>query len=130
MRSEQETNFLLVAGGGIFCWVRYFSLGKYIWFSFEKDEVFGALHSSSGLRRRRTAVGEGVLGDYFTMLSVGAFLLFPERAIKQGELSREDFIFFPKSLLRVVRFLCSVGLVGAVFLLGVGVVGVVAGWLK
>lgn len=109
-----------------------FFVGQIYLVFFRKDEVFGALHSSSGLRRRRrrTAVGEGVLGDYFTMLSVGAFLLFPERAIKQGELSREDFIYFPKSLLRVVRFLYSVGLVGAVFLLGVGVVGVVAGWLK
>lgn len=41
MRSEQETNFLLVAGGGIFCWVRYFSLGKYIWFSFERMRCLG-----------------------------------------------------------------------------------------
>ncbi|QXI54030.1 hypothetical protein [Pseudomonas alvandae] len=130
MRSEQETNFLLVAGGGIFLLGAVFFVGQIYLVFFRKDEVFGALHSSSGLRRRRTAVGEGVLGDYFTMLSVGAFLLFPERAIKQGELSREDFIYFPKSLLRVVRFLYSVGLVGAVFLLGVGVVGVVAGWLK
>ncbi|WP_139208395.1 MULTISPECIES: hypothetical protein [unclassified Pseudomonas] len=130
MRDPNEVAFVLIAGGLFFLLGFIFIFGLIYLALFKMDVILTALRNSPGIEIRKPFMKMGIYGVYFMLISVGAYLTFPGRSIRGGELSEEDYRNFPRGLLRFIRFLNGVSYAGAFVLAVFYIVDKYMGWLK
>lgn len=80
--------------------------------------------------QRKLLMGKDPFSRFFILVSIGAFLIFPDRAIKTGNLDQQDLLDFPIGLYKVIRGFYVLALFGAALLLLVILVGEINGQLQ
>ena len=122
MTSDDEVWFVLTFGGLFFGMALISVLGNVYLHFFQMQKIGGFLSRSRGMLVYSSSSRGGVFGSYLVLTCVGSFLVFPSWAIKSGSLSQEDYVDFPRGLLRVIRFfyMASLGSAMALIILLIG----------
>ncbi|WP_419712355.1 hypothetical protein [Pseudomonas sp. NFX224] len=104
MTNDDEVWFVLTFGG-LFFGLGFISIfGQGFLYFFKMQEILNLLRNSPGILERKPFLELGVFGAYLMFTCVGAFLTLPSWAIKGGGLDKEDYLNFPRGLLRLIRF--------------------------
>lgn len=129
MRSEVETNFILISGLCLLSIGLIFICSQIYLGYFRIRQILQLLSRSRGVMQRKLLTGKDPFSRFVILVSVGAFLTFPDRAIKTGNLDKQDLLGFPIGLYKVIRGLYVLALFGATLLLLVTLVGEISGWM-
>lgn len=107
MTDDDEVWFVLTFGC-LFFGLGFISIiGQVYLYLFQMQKILGSLSHSQGVLARKPFLSGGLFGVYFVLISISSFLLLPSWAIKGGALDEEDYLNFPRGLLRTVRFFYS-----------------------
>jgi hypothetical protein len=117
VRAEAEIIIFLI-GGGVFFLLGFCMLFVQLYLSyFKMNEILISLARSRAALGRRFIVGWDPFTRFFMLVSIAPLLMFPQRAIKLGELDQEDYLAFSPKLLRAIKCFYYLAHVGAAVLI-------------
>jgi len=91
VRAEAETIIFLI-GGGVFFLLGFCMLFVQLYLSyFKMSEILSSLARSRVVLGHRFIFGWDPFTRFFMLVSIAPLLIFPQRAIKIGELDQEDY---------------------------------------
>jgi len=130
MTNDDEVWFVLTFGGLFFGLIFISVVGHIYLYFFKLKEILSFLSNSQGVLVRKSFLDGGLFGAYFVLVCVGSYLLLPSLAIKGGALDEEDYLNFPRGLLRAIRFFYVAALGGGVAMLVVLIGCKYMGWIE
>lgn len=130
MTNDDEVWFVLTFGGLFFGLIFISIVGQACLYFFKKQKILSFLSNSQGILLRRSFLEGGLFGAYFALACVGSYLLLPSLVIKGGALDEEDYLNFPRGLLRAIRFFYVAALGGGVAMLVVLIGCKYMGWIE
>jgi hypothetical protein len=130
MTDDDEVWFVLTFGGLFFGLGFIFIVGQVYLAFFRVEKILSLLSNSHGVSMRKSFRKGGVFGVHFMLVCIGSYLLLPSRSIKSGALDEDDYVNFPRGLLRLIRFFYISALGGGIAMLVLFFGGEYMGWLK
>lgn len=104
MIDDDEVWFVLTFGGLFFGLGFIFIVGQVHLAIFRVEKILSSLSNFHGVLVRKSFMSGGLFGVYFMLVCIGSYLVLPSRAIKGGALDEDDYLKFPRGLLRLIRF--------------------------
>lgn len=115
--------FNLVSGCGVLVAQLYLAY-------FELENIFSALRNSHGVELRRSLFAGGILSRMFVVGNIAMMLVFYERSIRSGDLSRQDYDSFPPALKLNLMAIYIVSVFLGVMMLVLFLLGKYIGWIN